>query len=407
MMKILIYAHLFPPSKGGLQYANLEFAKGLQALGHAVEVIACHNRGIKKFIAELNFPVHVIPKWPWATMHSLSGKGLLNWFFVPWYYAAVSHQIKRFKPDVILVADETANCFWGIWAHKINVPYVSYCSVPSLKNFQEAIRKDFTERLGKLRMAIHRRLRDGLLRSYKNAKFILAVSHSTKRALSEVAPEVSSKISIVPCSVDEKFFSLPFDRPAAMSLRQRLGIANDQYVLLSVARLSEEKGLDDVLAALSGLDNTVLRGLKYVVVGKGEAESYLKQLTKNLNLDNHVVFAGEAPHLQLIHYYDLCDLFVLPSHRESFGRVFAEAAARAKPAIGVNEGGMADIIEDGETGFLVPKRDIKALQDKIMYFISHAEKQKKLGTRAREKAERRYHSRFIAQQLEDCLKKAA
>jgi glycosyltransferase involved in cell wall biosynthesis len=174
-----------------------------------------------------------------------------------------------------------------------------------------------------------------------------------------------------------------------------------------VARLSREKGLDDVLAALSGLDGSVLCGLKYVIVGKGEAESYLKQLTKNLNLNNNVIFAGEAPQLQLIHYYDICDLFILPSHRESFGRVFAEAAARSKPAIGVNEGGMADIIEDGETGFLVAKRDIKAIQDKIMYFLSHVEKREILGTGAREKAERQYRSRSIARQLEACLKQAA
>ena len=59
--------------------------------------------------------------------------------------------------------------------------------------------------------------------------------------------------------------------------------------------------------------------------------------------------------------YDLCDLFVLPSRKgisESFGRVFVEAAARRKPSIGTNDGGIADIIEDGQTGFLVGPGDV-------------------------------------------------
>lgn len=406
-MKIMIYAHLFPPSSGGLQYANLEIAKGLRSLGHDLKVIACYNKGINKFISELDFPVHILPKWPFATMSSLSGKGLFNWLWAPWYFAAIYHQIKTFNPEVILVADETANCFWGVWARTIKIPYISYCSAPSLKNLRDAIKNNGAARLNKFKRAIYNQIRVWLQASYENAKLVLAVSSHTKQELIAVAPEIASKIQIVPRSLDEAFFKTPFEYNSIDALKRQLGISKEHFILLSVARLTHEKGIDDVITALGGLNDSTLNNLKYVVVGEGEAEAYLRALTRKLNVRNHVIFSGAVPHLQLVYYYDMCDLFILPSHQESFGRVFAEAAARSKPSLGASEGGMVDIIEDEETGFLIASRDIKKIQEKLIYLRSNLKKLKMLGESARFKAEKNYTSQIVALQLEECLKKAA
>lgn len=126
-------------------------------------------------------------------------------------------------------------------------------------------------------------------------------------------------------------------------------------------------------------------------------------------MDKIVIFTGGLPHEQLIPYYDMCDLFVLPSRRginESFGSMFVEATARSKPCIGVNEGGMVDIIIDGKTGFLVPSGDVKALQDKITYLMFNRERLRQLGKNARLKAEETYRSNTVALQFERNLRKA-
>ena len=73
--------------------------------------------------------------------------------------------------------------------------------------------------------------------------------------------------------------------------------------------------------------------LKYVVIGAGPEMSSLRQLTRDLNLDEQVEFLGELPHEKVMEYIAVADIFSLPSWREGFGVVYLEAAMHAKPVI--------------------------------------------------------------------------
>jgi glycosyltransferase involved in cell wall biosynthesis len=403
-MKILIYAHLFPPSKGGMQYQNLAFAQGLKSLGHDVEVVACNNKGARRFVADLNFPVHILPKWPFAPMHSLSGISRLNWIFTPYYFIKIKKILRDYRPQVVFLADETSNFFWGFGARWCQIPYVSYCSVPHLALCRRRYKSMFSNGLGGITpFVIHKMLNI----SYTDSKLLLAVSHSTKEELCKEAPGLACKIRIVPNSIDDRFFNMEYSPAKVRQLKNRLGISKDHFVLLSVTRLTVDKGVDDVIKALSGLKSSTLSRLRYVVVGEGSALDYLRKLAKNLDLDKHVIFTGGISHLELIPYYDMCDLFVLPPRRgphESFGRVFVEAAARSKPSIGAKEGGMLDVIDDGQTGILVYPGDIDMIRAKIVYLMNNLDKLNRLGVKARLKAERMYTSRGVALQFERHLK---
>jgi glycosyltransferase involved in cell wall biosynthesis len=115
-------------------------------------------------------------------------------------------------------------------------------------------------------------------------------------------------------------------------------------VLLSVSNLESGKGVDDVLRALALLRGAPGKRFRYIVVGDGSASGMFRRLAQALGLERCCHFSSEIFLIpMLIAYYDACNLFILPSRRgkeESFGRVFVEAAARRKPSIGVNEGGM-------------------------------------------------------------------
>lgn len=408
-MKILIFAYEFPPQLGGMPFANFDIAQCIHNLGYTPEVIACKGKGTKEFISGLDFIVHLLPKWPFTTMDSLSNNGLLNWVFMPWYFLVIRHRIKTYKPDIILVIGETANCFWGVWARQIKIPYISYGSVPFLSSVSKIGNLSFLSKVVyKLKqLFVKRHLRELMRVSYKNARLILVVSNSTRKELIRVSPEIASKIHIVPATIDSKFFNTPADTKTIHILKQQLGISREQFVLLSVTRLTIDKGVDDVISALSSINKDLLKNIKYLIVGEGKAENYLKRLVDSLGLNKNVSFIGGVPHLQLIPYYDMCDLFILPSRRgkeESFGLVFAEAAARSKPSIGVNEGGMVDVIEDGITGFLVSAGDIKTIRDKIVYLMSNVGKVRDLGGKARLKAEETYTSLVIGLEFEKYLK---
>jgi len=402
-MKILIYTHLFPPSKGGMQYSNLAIAKSLSQQGHSVHVIACWNRGIRRFILNCPFSVCVLPKWHFTTMASLSRSGLLNWLFAPLYFVIFLKQIRMFKPDIAVIADETANAFWSLVTNFIKLPYVSYWSVPVLKQTGDVPQQGAFKHLNH---SILSQIRKRSWESYKKAKYVLVVSNSTRQQVIRILPEIRNKLATVPRAVDDKLFDAPEDKDAIQRLAGELGVREADFTLLSVTRLTKNKGIDDVLKALAGMDSDMRGAIKYMIVGEGRHEKYLKDLTASLHLQQRVIFLGAVDHFQLVPIYDLCDLFVLPSRRgvlESFGRVFAESAARRRASIGVDGGGMPDIIDDGHTGFLLKAGDVPAIQNTIEYAMSHRDIIRKMGLNARLKAETHYTSRAIAMKFESYL----
>jgi len=405
-MKILIYAHLFPPSKGGIQYSNLEIIKGLNLLGHDIRVIVCHNKGIRKYVGNFPFSVRILPKWNFTYMYSLNHRGFLNWIFLPLYCFLIAREIKNFQPDVGLVTDETANAFWGAMYRYHHIRYVSYWSVPITR--PEKLNSK-NRAANKIYQLILKQLLKWLWRSYTGAESILVVSNSTKEQLIREKPEIRDRIEIVPRSIDDQIFETPVDHHKIKKIQKNLGIDCENFVLLSVARLAQKKGIDDVIKALAILDQEELRKIKYVVVGSGSGERYLKKLVQSLNLDMNVIFTGTIEHVKLISFYDICDIFILPSRRgisESFGRVFVEAASRCKASIGVDEGGMSDIIEDGLTGFLTRSGDTQDIKEIIKYCISNREKILSMGVNAKKKAKQNYTCMAIAKKFDKHLKMA-
>lgn len=403
-MKILIYAHLFPPSIGGLQYSNLQKAQGLSSLGHDVEVIACNNKGTRSFAERLNFPVHLLPKWPFAPMHSTSGISLLNWIFIPYYVRKIAGILRNNPPDVVLVADETANFFWGFLATQYKGPYVSYCSVPLLSLLRTQGDLKLLWRPRKIFCTI---LRRRLKISYANSELMLVVSNSTKKQLAIDIPDIALKAHIVPNSIDDMFFNKGYQDEAVSALKDRFAISEQNFTLLSATRLTSDKGVDDILKALHGLSPSYLSRLRYVIVGDGPAFLSLKDLAASLSLDKVTIFTGEVPNFELIAYYDMCDLFALLPRRgpyESFGRVFVEAAARSKPSIASMEGGMPEVIDNRSTGILVPPGDIAALRDTLMYLIDNRDILTRLGENAKVKADNNYTTAVVSHQFEAYLK---
>lgn len=405
-MKIVIYAHQFPPAKGGVPFSNYEIAKGLSNLGHEVHVIACRNEGSSRFLKEMAFPVYLLPKWPFAPMHCLSGVGLMNWLFLPFYFIMIKRIINKINPDLVFVLDETSNCFWGIWAWAIREPYVSYCSVPFSRFYKEKRKKTswIKKRLSKRSIFISL-----FQASYKRAKLVICVSKSTKNEILKVFPKISSKLVVVGRSVDDNFFKLPLTPLNELKINgSKLSIRN-KFVLLTVSRLSKDKGMDDVIKSLALLNHDQLDNFLYIIVGEGQAYDYLIQLTKELNVDNIVRFTGGISHNRLLPFYDACNVFILPSRRgisESFGRVFVEAAARHKPSIGVAAGGMIDVIENNDTGFLVPEGNVIEIKNKISFLLKHRNYGERMGINARKRAESLFTTKVISNKISFYLEKA-
>jgi glycosyltransferase involved in cell wall biosynthesis len=182
----------------------------------------------------------------------------------------------------------------------------------------------------------------------------------------------------------------PVSPSARSELRSRIGIGADEAVILTIGRLSLEKGHDDLLQALQSL-RSIPRRWKLVIVGGGPEQDRLTQLARSLSLSDRVVFAGW--HADVHPFYANADVFVLPSLTEGSSNVLLEAMAAKVAIVATRVGGNPEIITENEAGLLVPIRDRQSLATAIGRLLSEPD----LGSRLAEAAFSRAMKEFSAE----------
>ncbi len=147
-----------------------------------------------------------------------------------------------------------------------------------------------------------------------------------------------------------------------------------QYIL-SVGRLSHEKGFDLLLRSIKKTNN---KNIRLVIVGDGEEKNKLIKLSKKLNIENKIKFVGYKK--QMRKWYLNAKFLVLSSHYEGFPNVIIEAMSFACPVISFDcDYGPKEIIKNENNGILVPQGNIKLLSKEINRLYTNSELNKKLS----------------------------
>jgi len=167
-------------------------------------------------------------------------------------------------------------------------------------------------------------------------------------------------------------------------------------------------GQDMVIKSLPQIIKNV-PNLKYVIAGNGEYLKKLQNLTEEYQLNNHVIFAGYVPCDQLLNYYDLCDVFVMPSRQEGenlegLGLTFLEASARGKPVVGGNHGGVPEAVVHGETGLLVDPHSTDDIANAIIKLLSDNKLAQKIGRQGKERVFSEFSWKNTAQKILEKIK---
>ena len=158
--------------------------------------------------------------------------------------------------------------------------------------------------------------------------------------------------------------------PSGVDLPDEVGTPEEPPHVLYVGRLSEEKGIRELAEAAAGLP--------LVVVGDGP----LRDLVPSA--------VGFVPHDELGPYYERAAVVCVPSRREGYGVAAREAMAYGKAIVTTGVGGLADAIDDGVTGLVVPPGDVAALRAALEQLLGDAGLRDRLGAAAREKAQATY-----------------
>ena len=166
------------------------------------------------------------------------------------------------------------------------------------------------------------------------------------------------RLKTVHPGVDHEVFT-PGDMDAA---RRELGL-DDRLTALYVGRIQPLKGLELAIRSVEQLVPALDRRVSLWIVGGAsgsggdEEVARLKRLVVDLHLEDVVRFLGPQPHSRLPSFYRAADALVVCSHSESFGLAALEAHACGTPVVATPVGGLAHIVADGESGFLVDTRE--------------------------------------------------
>ena len=216
-------------------------------------------------------------------------------------------------------------------------------------------------------------------RWFRLAHRIVAANRHAASLLTDRFGVAAEKIALIRNGVDLAVFC-PGPAPQELVQRYQLG---GRLVLLTVTRLVPRKGVDKVLEALP----TIARqfpGALYLVVGEGPQRPELEEMTRKLGIASHVIFAGAVPHAATRDFYNAAQLVLLPNREEAgdadgLPLIFLEANACGKPVIGGVAGGTAEIVRDGENGFLVDGRDPGAIAQAVCGLLADEKRRVEMG----------------------------
>jgi glycosyltransferase involved in cell wall biosynthesis len=206
-----------------------------------------------------------------------------------------------------------------------------------------------------------------------------------------LAPE---RISVLHCPVD------PQDqqpRRSRAAVRAELGVDDQTPIVGTFAHLSVKKGYRELVRAAETVLKT-LPSAQFWCVGEGVLRT---------ELERHAAAAGIKDRFRLLGFrrdvpdlMQAIDVMCLPSHREPFGLVYVEAALAQRPVIGCRSGGAPEIIEHGESGWLVPPHDVLELAEAILTALESRECGVAMGRRGRDLALQRFGWQDFLSRLE-------
>jgi phosphatidylinositol alpha-1,6-mannosyltransferase len=352
MLRSLLITLDFPPRLGGVANYWSNLLRYLPAAD--VVVLAPEMAGSLAFDRPQNYLIyrqelisrrkHFWPRW---------------WPFLRQTMKLVrAEKIQRLLVAEVLPGGLIALVIKKIW----NIPYIVSCHGLDIRFAQKT--------------AWHRFL---LKRILREATHVIVNSHYTGSLLVGLVPDNRQTI-IYPCPNIDKPSS---SSELSLNMKKNLGLSG-RRLILSVGRLVERKGFDQVLRVFPELRRRY-GNVFYAIVGRGPDQTRLESLIREHNLSDAVRIFGDISDEQLVAFYEMAEIFVMPSRElengdvEGFGIVYLEANAFGLPVIGGRSGGVPEAVVHNQNGLLVDPVDANQLLQACSALLDNLNKRQELA----------------------------
>ena len=360
VMNIAIITGHFPPSKGGgIAEWALGIARELPKLGHTTSVYVTHRK-------DRDLAIHKEEQFECRPMYGR------NWHEFHRFYAGYyMWKILKENPETIFIVTT-----WGM-AKAFNYLKKRY---PKSKMIVVAHGLEIT------RLKSLRELKT-MTKVVSSSDLVLSVSKFTRDEIINRLDRIDTNhVKFLPNGVDtNRFFPSKVDD----AFLQKYNIPVGSDIILTLARIIKRKAHDDVIKAIPDI-LTEFPKAHYIIAGPHRKKDpylhYLKQLTKELSVENHVTFIDFIPEEDLKKIYSASKVYVMASRTlhetgdsEGFGITFLEANACGCPVIGSYEGGIPDAVENEINGLLVPSDSPNDISKSIKKLFSNEDYRKNIA----------------------------
>lgn len=298
--------------------------------------------------------------------------------------------VYRYGSLKILSSNISPNLFYKPLKHKFDICHVSFDIPPAPFSALKYIKKyeiplvvtyhgDWIENYGgfirKFGVKLSNRyITENLLDS---ADIIISPSINNIKN-SKYLSKYEEKVTIIPNGININEFNINISKK---EVRKKLGLSNDNNIILFLGHLSPHKGPEILLESLPLILKEIPQ-TEIIFIGKGILKEKLQNKAKKLQIEKKIKFLGEIwDNSTKSLYFRASDVFVLPSLSESFGIVNLEAMAFGIPIVASNVGGVPDLIQNDVNGYLFPPNDIKRLSELLIYTLKNKNKVEKMAKR--------------------------
>jgi 1,2-diacylglycerol 3-alpha-glucosyltransferase len=330
-MNIGIFTDAYYPQVSGVVTSTMILKNELIRLGHSVSIITVAHPDVEEvegIIRLPSIPFFLLPSQRVAMIYSRK----------------IMNKIKKLDLDIIHTQTEfSIGIFGRIVAKRLDIPVVHTYHTMYEDYMHYVSRGIMIKPVSELAKKISKLY-------CRDCSAIIVPTIKVKDALEQYG--LKRHIDVIPTGINiEPFRKSNYNKELINHIKKSFDISENQPVVLFIGRIAKEKSVDVIIKGMEELIKKI-PSCKLLVVGDGPELENLEALSKELGIENSVVFAGERPYADIGMYYQMGDVFVGASLTETQGLTFAEAMAAQIPVVAKYDKNLDGIIQDKVNGRL-------------------------------------------------------
>ncbi len=350
-MRIGLFTDTYPPFINGVSTSVAMLKRALEQQGHTVYVVTVSNNALKHEYDEKERILKVagIPI------------GIYDYRLSSIYPVTLINKMKKWDLDIIHSHTEFGvGILARLFAKQFNIPLVhTYHTL--YEDYTHYITHGYFEKSSK-------KIVEYLTKFYcdKTANELIVPTNKIYSLFKEKY-NFTKNIHIIPTGIEvDRFYEENINKKEVESLKKKLGLKKNNFTILFVGRLAEEKNVEFLINAHKKLveyDNDI----KLLIVGDGPDKEKYEQLSKSLGLEENIIFNGKAAWEEIPVYYHACNVFATASTTETQGLTVIEAMAAGVPPLCIDDDSFKGTVTDGLNGKIFKNEEQYISEVKELY----------------------------------------